>query len=83
MAKTLQQAAANYDRAKQTMPAAYAAGQARAAGNWNQGMTEFLGRSPRADRAQKYQAGYNPAAYADAISRTSGAKWAAAMQDKM
>lgn len=83
MAKTLQQAAANYDRAKQFMPAAYAAAQSYAPGAWSQGMTDFLGRAPRADRAQKYAAGYNPGAYADAIGRTSGAKWAQRMSEKM
>jgi hypothetical protein len=65
------------------MPQAYAAAQGRATGAWNQGMTEFLGRAPRADRAAKYQASYNPQAFADAMSRTSGAKWAQAMSEKM
>jgi hypothetical protein len=83
MAKSLQQAAANYDRAKQFMPQAYAAAQGRATSNWSKGVADFLGRAPRSDRAQKYAAGYDPAAYSAAISRTSGAAWAAAMQEKM
>lgn len=80
---TLQSMAANYDRAKQTMAQGYAAGKGRATGRYAEGVAKVIGRPVSGFIVQKYDTGYNPAAYADAIARTNGSYVAQRYAEKM
>jgi len=80
---TLQSMAANYDRAKQTMAQGYAAGKGRATQRYSEGVAKVIGRPVNGFILQKYDTGYNPGAYADAIARTSGADVARRYAEKM
>jgi len=69
---TLQSMAANYDAAKASMPAAYAASKSRAVRNFNDGLSKLIGGPVSPAIAQKYDRKFDAGNYANGLSNVSG-----------